>query len=321
VTWSTAYDAATLERQHALRRELEAYGLDVRIVHDAPAVAPEETAAARSDGARGYRALTPFVAAWSTKARAVYARETRFACVTTSVDAIPTLKAPAAPEAGGTEIPSERVALAALDAYLAGPALQYPSARDVPAGPPTARVSAALAFGVIGARTILARIDERARDPFLLTEERLALVAFARSLAQRDFFLQLAWFYEDAPDRALQGRMDGFAYANAHPALDAWRAGRTGYPLVDAGMRQLRQTGWMHPRARLVAASFLCFDLAVDWRIGRDIWNDDLIEDDPALASGNWQWIGRRRRSRAVSAHLQSAQTGARLRSARGVCA
>jgi deoxyribodipyrimidine photo-lyase len=85
--------------------------------------------------------------------------------------------------------------------------------------------------------------------------------------------------------------MRGFAFARTHAHLDAWRSGRTGFPLVDAGIRELRATGWMHPRLRAVAASFLCFDLSVDWRVGRDEWDHYLIEDDPALATGNWQWI------------------------------
>ena len=85
--------------------------------------------------------------------------------------------------------------------------------------------------------------------------------------------------------------MRGFAFARSHPALDAWRSGRTGFPLVDAGIRELRATGWMHPRLRAIAASFLCFDLGVDWRVGRDEWDTYLIEDAPALAVGNWQWI------------------------------
>ncbi|HEY9180055.1 MAG TPA: FAD-binding domain-containing protein, partial [Candidatus Baltobacteraceae bacterium] len=82
-----------------------------------------------------------------------------------------------------------------------------------------------------------------------------------------------------------------FHFARAHPALDAWCCGRTGYPLVDAGIRQLHETGWMHPRVRSIAASFLCFDLGVDWRTGLDEWERYLIEDDPALAVGNWQWV------------------------------
>ena len=128
-------------------------------------------------------------------------------------------------------------------------------------------------------------------DAFLLAEERASLRMLVRALAQRDFFLQLAWFFEGARDEPLQAKMLAFPFARRHPLLGAWREGRTGYPLVDAGMRQLRASGWMHPRARQIAASFLCFDLAVDWRVGRDEWDRHLVEDEPALATGNWQWI------------------------------
>jgi deoxyribodipyrimidine photo-lyase len=85
--------------------------------------------------------------------------------------------------------------------------------------------------------------------------------------------------------------MRSFAFARGHESLDAWRGGKTGYPFVDAGIRQMHETGWMHPHVRAVVASFLCFDLGVDWRVGRDEWDRWLIEDDPALAVGNWQWI------------------------------
>jgi deoxyribodipyrimidine photo-lyase len=148
-----------------------------------------------------------------------------------------------------------------------------------------------LSFGTISARAVLVRVEQRAAEPFLLTEERLSLRAFTRSLAQRDFFYQLAWFFEDRPGDVLQTRMRTFRFARTHPALQAWKQGRTGYPLVDAGIRELEATGWMHPHVRLVAASFLCFDLGVDWRVGRDAWDRQLIEDDPALATGNWQWV------------------------------
>ncbi len=140
-------------------------------------------------------------------------------------------------------------------------------------------------------RTVLRRLAERAADPFLLTEEKRSLRAFAHALARRDFFLQLAWSSARKANQPLQRRMRAFPFARTHPALAAWREGRTGYPLVDAGMRELAATGAMHPRARQIAASFLCFDLGVDWRVGRDAWERMLVEDDPALADGNWQWV------------------------------
>jgi deoxyribodipyrimidine photo-lyase len=138
---------------------------------------------------------------------------------------------------------------------------------------------------------VLRAVLLRCEDPFLLSEERLSLRLFLRSLAMRDFFLQLGFYCGPFDDEALQPKMRGFTFARSHPALDRWRGGKTGFPLVDAGVRQLHETGWMHPHVRSVVASFLCFDLGVDWRIGRDEWERWLIEDDPVLANGNWQWI------------------------------
>ncbi len=289
VVWSTSYDAASLARERRLQAALEEAGLRALAVHDAPAVTPEETAAARSDeGGAGYRALGPYTAVWEEARRPPVTGTLRFEHSGFPSDAPPTpVEFGAAPLA---EEPSEGRALGALDTFLAGPALQYRTARNIPADESTSHLSADLSFGTIAARTVVARTDARLRDAFLLSEERLSLETFRRALAQRDFFLQLAWFFETEPDQSLQPKMRRFPFLEGHPALDAWREGRTGYPLVDAGIRQLRATGWMHPRVRLIAASFLCFDLGVDWRVGRDAWERDLVEDEPALANGNWQW-------------------------------
>jgi deoxyribodipyrimidine photo-lyase len=292
VAWSAAYDSAAREEQRRLQTALEESGFRALSVHDAPAVSPEETAAARTDGGGlGYRALAPFVAAWLAAPRIESPAEPRFAGHELESEPLPTPREFDEREEPAALPPLGRAALAAFERYLAGPALQYPTARHVPAGPPTSHLSASLSFGTLSARTILRAIDRRSKDPYLLAEERRALAKLVRSLAQRDFFYQLAWYFEDAPDAPLQEHMRGFRFAPGHPRLEEWLAGRTGFPLVDAGMRQLAATGWMHPRVRLVAASFLCFDLGVDWRVGRAAWERLLIEDDPALATGNWQWV------------------------------
>jgi deoxyribodipyrimidine photo-lyase len=289
VVWSAGYYSATVHADRVLQTAIEEQGLRAVIVHDAPAAAPEETSAARSGGGAGYRALGAYLAAWATVPHATVDASVQF------VRALPVSEElPVPARFGSAEVmPAHALheeALALLEDFLRGPALAYSTARNVPALP-TSRLSAHLSFGTISARTVLERVDRRAADPFLLTEERLSLAAFTQALARRDFFLQLAWFYERSADQPLQPHMRTFAFARAHAALDAWRSGRTGYPLVDAGMRELHATGGMHPRARQVAASFLAFDLGVDWRVGRDVWDRLLIEDDPALATGNWQWI------------------------------
>jgi deoxyribodipyrimidine photo-lyase len=291
VTWSATYGAAAQLAGRGLQSALEEAGLRATIVHDAPAVAPDETAAARSsEGGTGYRSLRAYVAAWTALPREPLATPVRFSQLELDSDPLPSpLEWNGSPATA--DVPSEKAARAALQGYLANAVLHYRSARNIPAAEPTSHLSAALSFGIISARTVLAALDVRARDPFLLSEEKASLDDFRRALARRDFFLQLAWFFEEKPDAPLQQRMRRFPFAKTHRLLQAWREGNTGFSLVDAGMRELRATGWMHPRVRQVAASFLCFDLGVDWRVGRDAWDAELVEDDAALANGNWQWI------------------------------
>ncbi len=289
VGWSCGYDAKSVRRDRDLQSALEEAGLRALPVHDAPAVPPEESAASHSRG-DGYRAFVPYYARWRTLVPPDDAGTAAFAAVDLASEPLPE-PGEFGSHASADEPAGETAARAKLAAFLAGPALGYGVARNVPGHGDTARLSAALSFGTIAAREVVRAACARSGDPFLLVEERTSLKLFLRSLAQRDFFLQLAWYNEALAEEPLQPKMRDFAFARAHRHLDAWRTGRTGYPLVDAGVRELRATGWMHPRVRSIAASFLCFDLGVDWRVGRDEWDQLLTEDDPALAAGNWQWV------------------------------
>lgn len=290
VGWSCGYDAKSVRAERDLQSTLEEAGLRALPVHDALVVQPEDAATVHRGG-DGYRAFVPYQARWRTQIPAADAGSANaFARLEVASEPLPVPEEFGAPALVEGEV-GEAAARAKLAAYLAGPVLQYGIARNVPAAGGTSHLSAELSFGTLAAREVVRAACERAADPFLLVEERTSLKLFLRSLAQRDFFLQLAYYNESLEERPLQAKMRGFAFARSHPALDAWRSGRTGFPLVDAGIRELRATGWMHPRVRAIAASFLCFDLGVDWRVGRDEWDTYLIEDAPALAVGNWQWI------------------------------
>ena len=289
VGWSCGYDAKSVRAERDLQSWLEEAGLRALPVHDALVVDPEDAAAAHHGG-DGYRAFVPYHARWRTLVPADEAGSATFARHEIAGEPLP-LPEEFGSHAAAEGAVGEAAARAKLTGFLAGPALQYGVARNVPAAGETSRLSAELSFGTIAAREVVRAACARAGDPFLLVEERTSLKLFLRSLAQRDFFLQLAWYNELLEEQPLQAKMRGFAFARTHPDLDAWRSGRTGFPLVDAGIRELRATGWMHPRVRAIAASFLCFDLGVDWRVGRDEWDRHLTEDAPALAVGNWQWI------------------------------
>jgi deoxyribodipyrimidine photo-lyase len=290
VAWSAAYDGDTSHSNERVQSGLEEAGLRAMLVHDAPAIPPEETAARASAGT-GYRAFAPYFDVWRSCELGSYEAPLLLRFSSTDLQSEPL---PQPHDFGASDHAAEggsAHARATLERFLAESAVQYAVATNVPSDDGTSHLSAHLSFGTISARTIVRATRTRLDDPFLLSEERASLRLFLRSIALRDFFLQLGYFHPELDEKPLQERMADFTFARSHPALDAWRSARTGYPLVDAGIRQLHETGWMHPHVRPVAASFLCFDLGVDWRVGRDEWDKWLIEDDFAIASGNWQWI------------------------------
>jgi deoxyribodipyrimidine photo-lyase len=288
--WSASYDAAGMERDRALQSALEERGLRALVVHDALAVPPDESAEAHSAGP-GYRAFAPYFERWSKIAVASYENPLllRFSSLEVESENLPT------PHEFGSQAneveAGASVGLRIFERFLARGAPDYALRATIPSEDGTSHLGPHLSFGTVAARTVVRVVRDRIGDPLSISEARLSLRLFLRALARRDFFLQLGWFYPETFALELQEKMRGFAAGGDRAALEDWRTGRTGFPLVDAGVRQLRETGWMHPHVRAVAASFLCFDLGVDWRVGRDEWDRLLVEDDPALATGNWQWI------------------------------
>jgi deoxyribodipyrimidine photo-lyase len=287
VVWSARYDDEGARADASLRAELEERGFIAQCVDDAPAVPPERIVR----DASGYRAFAPYFERWSGESVASYDVPIllRFASSAVQSEALPTASEFGAVAASADATPQD--AHARVQRFLTGDGRAYAGARNDPDRDATSHLSAHLSFGTISLRTVARATREALDNPFLLNEERRSLRLFLRSLALRDFFFALSQYWPQTAEVALQERMRGFTWSPDHPALDAWRNGETGFALVDAGMRQLKETGWMHPQVRSVAASFLCFDLGVDWRVGRDAWDRLLIEDDPAIATGNWQWI------------------------------
>ena len=157
----------------------------------------------------------------------------------------------------------------------------YEATRDRPDLSGTSLLSADLHFGVLAPRTIADMIGTS-------TSGR---AAFVRQLAWRDWYAHLLWETPSLVDTSLRTEMTAMAWQNDPADIEAWQKGLTGYPLVDAGMRQLERTGWMHNRVRMVVASFLAKDLLVDWRIGERWFRRLLVDGDIAQNAGNWQWV------------------------------
>jgi deoxyribodipyrimidine photo-lyase len=174
--------------------------------------------------------------------------------------------------------PGEPAARAALDRWVTTGLEHYAERHDDLSHPGTSVLSPHLRWGCVSAR----ECEERAG----------ASAAFTRQLAWRDFYAHQLLRFPRNVDREFQERYRGsLRWADDAEALQAWKDGRTGYPLVDAGMRQLARTGWMHNRARLVVGSFLTKDLHIDWREGERHFARLLLDGEPAQNNGNWQWI------------------------------
>jgi len=168
-----------------------------------------------------------------------------------------------------------------LDAFLEADVGAYSDNHDGLGRDRTSRLSPYLHFGCISPRQVEERLPPRGKGP----------AAFHRQLCWRDFHHHVLFHFPLNARSEHQSRYRGMKWSHAKKPFEAWCEGRTGYPLVDAGMRQLLAEGWMHNRARLVVGSFLTKDLGIDWRWGERHFMRYLIDGDEANNNGNWQWI------------------------------
>ena len=180
----------------------------------------------------------------------------------------------------------EAAARARLIDFVDQDLVDYRRARDRMEPGVSARLSPHLHFGEISPRQVWhASADRAAAEPGVDAEP------FLRQLAWREFYWLITRDRPDVAEVPLQPRFAEFPWAVDEAALEAWRRGRTGYPLVDAGMRQLWHVGWMHNRARLVVASFLIKHLLLPWQEGEAWFWDTLVDADLANNAGGWQWV------------------------------
>ncbi|MEM1146564.1 MAG: deoxyribodipyrimidine photo-lyase [Pseudomonadota bacterium] len=184
--------------------------------------------------------------------------------------------------------PGEAGAKDRLFRFLTGPLSKYQDDRnrpDLETG--TSGLSPHLAFGEISPAQIWRAVKARIADGS--ADEQSAQV-FLSEIAWRDFSYVLLFHNADLATENFKADFDVMPWRDDQAALTAWQRGQTGYPIVDAGMRQLWQTGWMHNRVRMIVASFLTKHLLIDWRHGEDWFWDTLVDADPASNSASWQW-------------------------------
>lgn len=157
----------------------------------------------------------------------------------------------------------------------------YTKTRDEPEKDATTHLSAHLKFTTISPRELY----------FAIKKELGSHSELIRSLFWRDFFTSIAWNFPHVFEGAFHKKFNTIKWENNKQLFRLWREGKTGFPIVDAGMREMNQTGFMHNRVRMIAASLLIKDLHIDWRWGEKYFAQTLIDYDPAVNNGNWQWV------------------------------
>lgn len=184
--------------------------------------------------------------------------------------------------------PGEAGARHALSAFLAGPASDYAAMRDHPGAEGTSRLSPHLHFGEISPWRAVRAVRQAAEDGRIPARQA---EKFVGEIGWREFSAHLLHQFPYMAHRAFRPEFDAMAWRDDAKGLSAWKRGMTGYPIVDAGMRQLWATGWMHNRVRMIVASFLVKDLLIDWREGEAWFWDTLVDADMGNNIQNWQWV------------------------------
>jgi deoxyribodipyrimidine photo-lyase len=293
VHWNRRHDRAGMAVDAAIEQRLAAQGVKVRTF---PARLLHEPDLVRTKGGAPFSVFTPF---WRrlrelTQQTPLPAPVRLTAPPSFRSDAIETWGLePHSPDwAGGlrtTWVAGEAAARDRLTGFIDEKLAGYAARRERPGLDGTSLLSPHLRFGEISAvqvRHAILLAGERLRGPSAADIDK-----FMSEIGWREFCHHLLYHRDDLHRVSIQARFDAFPWRDDAAALRAWQQGRTGYPLVDAGMRQLWASGWMHNRVRMVAASFLVKHLMIDWRLGEAWFWDTLVDADVANNPAGWQWV------------------------------
>jgi deoxyribodipyrimidine photo-lyase len=240
--------------------------------------------------AKPYKVFTPFYKAWCAQLRG-----RQLACV-------PRPKAVGPPINAANKCPvfmpmrdssswavGEKKMLSQLRKFSSDDSADYQKDRDFPSISGTSKLSAALSIGLVTPNQCLARLN--AEQGEYIWDKASGAGTWLSELCWREFYQHVAWHFPHVVHgHSFSRKYDAVQWRNNPDEFDAWCKGKTGYPIVDAAMRQLNQTGWMHNRLRMIVASFLVKDLQIDWRWGERYFMDNLIDGDFAANNGGWQW-------------------------------
>ena len=290
IFFSACFEPAIMANDKKIVEVLKQHGIDVTVCRGALLFEPGEIL---TNEGQPYKVYTPF---WN-KLRAQHISEP-----------IPVPKIHAAPEIKSDNLsdwkllphkpdwakgfkkrwsPGEKNAHQRLSQFLEARVATYPKQRDFPAVHATSDLSPHLHWGEISPR----QVWHKAKYHSAQTGATQAIEKFLSELAWREFSTQLLCYFPELPDKPFRKEFSKLKWTANKKHFEAWQQGMTGYPIVDAGMRELWQTGYMHNRVRMIVASFLTKDLMISWQDGAKWFWDTLVDADLANNSFNWQWV------------------------------
>lgn len=299
VVWHRRYEPAAIERDKHVKRGLADAGLDAKSFNGQLLFEPWEL---QTKQGNPYQVFTPFHRAMQQlpapdapldpPKKLTSPKQWPESDPLDSLGLMPEIK-----WYGGmadTWTPGERGGAAQLEDFVDDPVGDYLDARDTPGESNTSRLSPYLHHGEVSVRQAYHAALKRTKGNAGDTLKRNAH-GYLRQLAWRDFGYHLLYHFPHTPDHPLREKYADFPWVDMRQGrhwLEAWQKGQTGYPIVDAGMRELWDTGWMHNRVRMVVASFLVKHLLIDWREGAKWFWDTLVDADLANNTLGWQWAG-----------------------------
>ncbi|HEX8182684.1 MAG TPA: deoxyribodipyrimidine photo-lyase [Candidatus Saccharimonadales bacterium] len=277
------YTPFALKRDKAVKAALHAQSIELRLFPGRLIVSKME--GLQTKAGTPHKVFTPFYKQWLTISRRRLAELPNSLHMPSGIGstALAELSDIAKPtELSPDALPGgEAAALRRLNSFLQNGVQDYVDKNNDLGAEGTSRMSPYLHFGCISPLYIES----------ILPQDNPGPRAWHRQLAWREFYNFILFHFPDNARLEFQERFRNLEWTDSTALLDAWKAGQTGYPIVDAAMRQLRQEGWMHNRSRLIVGSFLTKDLGLDWRLGEAHFLQMLMDGDEANNNGNWQWI------------------------------
>jgi deoxyribodipyrimidine photo-lyase len=296
IYWNRRYEPWAKDRDEKIKTVLKERGIEVQSFNAGLLREPWEVTTQKGDP---YKVYTPY---WRTfrslgeprKPKRAPVRIPAPACFPKSEEMRSWKLLPTRPDwTGGLKenwSVGEEAAQQRLEKFVEEALFAYADARNLPGVSGTSRLSPHLHFGEVSPRQIWNAVTAgavaHADSPATQGAE-----TFLSEIAWREFAHHLLFHFPQMPSKPLRSEFANFKWENDVNGLAAWQKGQTGYPIVDAGMRELWTTGWMHNRVRMIVASFLIKDLLIDWRRGEEWFWDTLVDADLANNAASWQWV------------------------------